>query len=65
MKDMTALRVNSSTEKEDTCKRIAELEGQVASLKKGKAHVESLLLLSGDDSESGDYRETVITLTQT
>ena len=58
MKDMTTLRASSSTEKDDSCKRIAELEGQIASLKKGKAHVESLLLLSGDDSESGDYCET-------
>ena len=53
MNDMHTLRVSASTEQEDSCKRIADLDGQIASLKKGKAHVESLLLLSGDDSESG------------
>ena len=58
MKDMHTLRVSSSTEQEDSCKRIADLEGQIASLKKGKAHVESLLLLSGDDSESGHCSDT-------
>ena len=51
--EVTTLRTKLVTETEDLVKRNAEMESQLSSLKKAKGHVESLLLASGDDSESG------------
>jgi len=41
------------------------MESQLSSLKKAKGHVESLLLASGDDSESGTVFSYVVYIVHT